>query len=162
MKHCHNPAGALWFCFRDSLVETLRTVDKQRLIDAWQSQTARTSFYRDHILKKVAQDIDLVVASELFKVDFVMAAQSSSGLQIQVIFIESENIAASASHEVSKLGCPSSAAPCAGHGCGVVRSLPFRRFAQGPSSAVAINCASTRRNMAASRMAWCGRWRVGT
>ena len=103
MNHCHNPAGALWFCFRDSLVDTLNRVDKQQLIDGWDSQTARTSFYRDYVLKNVAQDLNLVVRSELFKVDFVMAAQSSSGLQIPVIFIASENIATSASHEVCKL-----------------------------------------------------------
>src|SRR5437899_12912127 len=85
------------------MVAALSTVEEDRIVAAWASQTARTSFYRDCLLKSVAQDLELAVAPELFKVDFVMTTPSSSGIQIPVIFIESENIAKSASQEVSKL-----------------------------------------------------------
>jgi len=103
VNHSRHPAGALWYSFRDSMVAALSTVEGDRIIAAWGSQTARTSFYRDYLLKSVAQDLEVSVAPELFKVDFVMTALSSSGLQVPVIFIESENIATSASHEVRKL-----------------------------------------------------------
>jgi hypothetical protein len=94
MTNSIHAGGALWFRFRDAFMTAVSAMETEQLTAAWASQTARTIFYRDSILKSVP---------ELFKVDFVMATQSSSGLQVPVIFIESENIAISASHEVCKL-----------------------------------------------------------
>lgn len=98
-----HPTGGLWYRFRDGLVKALSEVEEQHLIDAWSSQTTRTSFYRQLVLPPVARDLGLEIGGDLFKVDFVMTTPSSSGRAVPVVFIESENIATSAAHEVRKL-----------------------------------------------------------
>lgn len=69
-------------------------------------QGGRTKFYRE-MLKPLALGLGTLIeeqletGSELFKVDFAISRNSDS-VKIPIIFIESENNAYSADHEVRK------------------------------------------------------------
>ena len=60
-------------------------------------------FYTDHLLPQVANDMNLEITKEKFKVDFVMGKEDSSEHVIPKIYIESENVFNSAGQEIEKL-----------------------------------------------------------
>jgi len=92
-----------WKKFRDSLKGNLEAANQAALKNAWNSQPERTEFYTRKLLPKVAEDLGLYCTTELFKVDFALCAKSTSGHMVPLIFIESENDACSATHEMWKL-----------------------------------------------------------
>lgn len=94
---------ALWPRFRDAFVASVLYADQQKLASAWVSQAARTAFHREVTLPAIANELGLAVMPELFKLDFVMAAESPLKMRVPVIFVESENNPMLATQEVCKL-----------------------------------------------------------
>lgn len=92
-----------WINFRDSLKKGLETANEADLKKAWESEAERTEFYTSKLLRKLAIDLGLDFTTELFKVDFAICARSTSCRKVPLIFIESENNARSATHEMWKL-----------------------------------------------------------
>jgi hypothetical protein len=74
---------------------------------AWSSAKARTCLYKE-MLAPLATNLGTLIeekleaGSELFKVDFAIC-QNSNDIKVPLIFIESENNAFSAEHEIRKL-----------------------------------------------------------
>jgi hypothetical protein len=92
-----------WNYFRDELKARLEAVENSCLIKAWKTEGERTAFYTSLILPQIANKFGLEIKTELFKVDCALCARSTSGHLIPLIFVESENKAWSASHEMHKL-----------------------------------------------------------
>jgi hypothetical protein len=91
-----------WVRFRASFREQLERTSTDRFGDAWHSEPERTAFYVRDILPPVAADLKLQKAPELFRVDMAMGVASPVGM-VPLIWIESENNADTATHEVRKL-----------------------------------------------------------
>ncbi len=100
-----HPLAAYWRCFREQFSAQLQGTEKLVLQTAWSSSAERTSFYSNTLLPRVADALNLAVKTELFKVDVALCAKSSTGHDVPLIFVESENNAFTATHEVSKLCC---------------------------------------------------------
>jgi ActR/RegA family two-component response regulator len=92
----------LWKRFCAALAQRLESTGREDLWKAWSTHPERTSFYR-RLLKNIAEDLGLDFQHELFTVDFVMWTRSDP--PIPVVFVESENYAFTAHHEVRKLSC---------------------------------------------------------
>jgi hypothetical protein len=92
-----------WIQFRDQFSAILSSVPDQNLKEAWSSSSARTKFYTNDLFPQLAKKLELGYTTELFKVDFALCAESSSGKKVPLIFIESENDASTAEHEMWKL-----------------------------------------------------------
>ena len=95
------PLVALWHRFRDGFVAGLQTSDAAEVLDAWASQTARTAWYRRSVLQRLADELDLDLRAEFLRVDFSMWTREPDA--VPVVFIESENLASTATDEVRKL-----------------------------------------------------------
>jgi hypothetical protein len=97
----------LWEHFIREFRSTIAEASEERLSLAWSSAKTRTSFYEE-MLAPLATRLGAVIEqnldtrSELFKVDFAICL-NSYGIKVPIIFIESENNAFSAEHEVRKL-----------------------------------------------------------
>lgn len=83
--------------FRDNIIQAELPV----LRAAWRTQSARTAFY-EKMLTNVARAMDMTLERELLIVDFALISPKDL---VPQIFVESENIATSAVHEVRKLCC---------------------------------------------------------
>lgn len=94
----------LWERFCKALGRQLDAATDEQLQRAWSAHTERTRFYTGQLLRNVAQDLHLRFNTELFKVDFAMWTKGAGG-GVPIVFIESENDASSAHHEVRKLAC---------------------------------------------------------
>jgi|WetSurMetagenome_2_1015567.scaffolds.fasta_scaffold134014_1 hypothetical protein len=105
MLTSEHPLTAYWQQFIELFAFHIKRASKTQLNAAWSSQTARTQFYTKNILPNVAAQMGLTTRTELFTVDLAMCAKASTGHDVPLIFIESENIAFSADHEVWKLCC---------------------------------------------------------
>jgi hypothetical protein len=92
-----------WTEFRDHFKEALLLASTEDLKKAWTTSTDRTNFYTQRLLPPLAASLGLEYTTELFKVDFALCVKSSSGRKVPVVFIESENNAQSAVHEMWKL-----------------------------------------------------------
>jgi CheY-like chemotaxis protein len=92
----------LWSSFCDALAKQLKAAKHEDLRKAWSTHAERTAYYRK-LLHRVATDLELDFRNELFTVDFVMWTRSDP--PIPIVFIESENFAFTAHHEVRKLSC---------------------------------------------------------
>lgn len=94
----------LWFEFIEHFSVCIRRCSDEQLRQAWSNDTSRTKFYTNHLLPQVADDMNLKISKEKFKVDFMMAVEDPySEHKIPKIYIESENIFNSADHEIEKL-----------------------------------------------------------
>ncbi len=91
-----------WVRFRASLREQLERTATERFSEAWHIEAERTAFYVRELLPRVAADLKLEKAAELFRVDMAMGLQSPAGV-VPLVWIESENSADTATHEVRKL-----------------------------------------------------------
>jgi hypothetical protein len=97
----------LWHRFLETFSAEIRGATESHLALVWSSHKGRTKFYRE-MLKPLAASLgtlieeELETGSELFKVDFAIS-RNSDGVRVPIIFIESENNAYSADHEVRKL-----------------------------------------------------------
>ena len=95
----------LWSDFSTSLRKHLESATNDALEEAWAAHPKRTAFYRSNLLPQVAKDLDLQITNEgLFKVDFTMWAKVD-GHSVPRVFLESENAANTAGHEILKLCC---------------------------------------------------------
>jgi hypothetical protein len=95
-------AHGYWVRFKSSFRKKLDSTSIERFGDAWHSEPERTLFYVWDILPQVAADLKLQNVPELFRVDMAMGAASPAGT-VPLIWIESENNADTATHEVRKL-----------------------------------------------------------
>jgi hypothetical protein len=77
---------------------------------AWRSGGDRTTFYVNTIFPEVADQMNLTLRRELFKVDAALCKTSDTGHYVPHIFIESENNADTATYEMWKLASLNS--PC--------------------------------------------------
>lgn len=94
----------LWFEFIEHFNVCIRKYSNEQLRQAWSNATNRTKFYTDHLLPQVANDMNLKITKEEFKVDFVMGIEDPYfEYKIPKIYIESENVFNSAEHEIRKL-----------------------------------------------------------
>jgi hypothetical protein len=96
-----NP-NSMWADFVANFKLALKSADAEAFQKAWSTQTYRTEFYRTLILRRVAQAMGYEFETELFKVDFAMWTRVGSQM-VPVVFIESENAASTATHEIRKL-----------------------------------------------------------
>ncbi|MYB59385.1 MAG: hypothetical protein F4X51_23680 [Gemmatimonadetes bacterium] len=93
----------LWFEFIKYFSVCIRKCSDEQLCQAWSNSTNRTKFYTEHLLPQVANDMNLEISKEKFKVDFVMGKEDPSEHVIPKIYIESENVFNSAGQEIEKL-----------------------------------------------------------
>lgn len=93
----------LWESFKSLFAEECRTHFPGALTAAWSSSGDRTKFYVQTIFPEIARQLNLKVRHELFKVDTAICRTSTTGHDVPLIFIESENNAGSATHEMWKL-----------------------------------------------------------
>lgn len=103
------PLVEYYLRFCDAFVERLAYLSDDALLSAWHGRTERTQFWTREVLPGVAEALGLKLTTELFKVDAAMSVASTNGEDIPVVFIESENEATTASHEMRKLAaisCP--------------------------------------------------------
>lgn len=94
----------LWKQFSKALADQLSAATHEQLQRAWSTHTDRTRFYTEELLRNVASDLRLDFDTELFKVDFAMWTRDNNP-RVPIVFIESENLAGTAFHEVQKLSC---------------------------------------------------------
>lgn len=98
-----------WTKFYKCFFQTLKKDSVGKLLNSWKSPTDRTKYYVKSVFKQVEADLQLEHEEELFKVDAVYYDKSINGEKVPAIFIESENNAKSADHEIKKLcslACP--------------------------------------------------------
>ena len=99
----------LWDSFKEGFITQIRLAGEVALTEAWQSSSGRTGFYCDKLLPDVAKQMGLELRTELFRVDASLCKLHQTTKQhVPLIFIESENYAHTASHEMHKLCCLSS------------------------------------------------------
>jgi len=99
----------LWTQFHRAFEAEIRGTSDEDLYAAWQKPSRRTKLYAGTIVPKIASHLGLSDISELFKVDWVMRTPCSTGEFVPVVFVESENVAKTAGHEMRKLcaiSCP--------------------------------------------------------
>jgi hypothetical protein len=96
---------ALWAAFQRSFCAAIQSLEGIGLAEIWATQYTRTSNYADELLKSVAKDLELDFKREYSMVDYSMWDCRSNSEPTPVIFIESENHATGADHEVKTLCC---------------------------------------------------------
>lgn len=109
MHDASHPLVAYWLRFSEAFVDEVRATSPPDLAASWHSGPERTRLYTLGVLPKVAACLGLSLTTELFKVDAAMSVQASNGETVPVIFVESENDARTAVHEMRKLcavSCP--------------------------------------------------------
>lgn len=99
-----NPLEA-WKKFESSFALSMTEVRKEALSEIWNSSASRTRFYEEFALPAVAKSLELKLKFEEFKIDYTLCQKSGSNVDVPLIYIESENVALSAEHEVRKLCC---------------------------------------------------------
>ena len=99
------PIIGFWREFRTAFEKSLEGMRSDEFLMAWKGSAARTKRYEEHVLPEVAQQMGLRFKKEEFKVDYTMCEVDSSGNAVPLVFVESENNAQSAGHEIRKLAC---------------------------------------------------------
>lgn len=94
-----------WKKFRDAFTDELSKVTDGDLSEAWKSSENRTKLYEERILPQVAEVMGLVLRKEEFKVDYTLCKPTGNDYDVPLVFVESENVASSAEHEIRKLCC---------------------------------------------------------
>jgi hypothetical protein len=97
-------SSLLWSTFVSHFRANIEKASTIHLSDAWAESAKRTKFYRDVALQGVARDMGYQFGKELFTVDYVMWKKGERH-DVPIIFIESENDAFTATHEIKKLSC---------------------------------------------------------
>ncbi|KXS54330.1 MAG: hypothetical protein AWU57_1278 [Marinobacter sp. T13-3] len=95
----------LWAEFVNNFEKKLDESCDETLLKAWESSGNRTSFYESSLLRNVASEMSMVFKNEDFKIDYTFCKRMDGHYDVPLIFIESENVAASADHEMRKLCC---------------------------------------------------------
>lgn len=101
----HLPTIDYWKKFLNAFTAELSRLSDREFSDAWMSSGNRTSLYEDRILKQVAGAMGLVFRKEEFKIDYTLCKSTDRGYDVPLVFVESENVANSAHHEIRKLSC---------------------------------------------------------
>jgi len=96
-----------WSSFAVAFIEQIRASSDQALAFAWSTHEDRTRFYREDLLERVAGSLQLTLKREILLVDYALC-ETENGLDVPVIFIESENAIYSADQEIGKLASLSS------------------------------------------------------
>jgi hypothetical protein len=96
-------SAALWNDFLKYFELELRNTPLAHLVWAWKSAANRTKSYRDCLLPKIAERMSLTARYELFRVDSSFCVEHDDSVWVPIVHVESENNAASATHEVAKL-----------------------------------------------------------
>jgi len=96
-------SAALWNDFLKYFELELRNTPVTHLVWAWESAANRTKSYRDCLLPKIAARMSLTARYELFRVDSSFCVGHDDSVWVPIVHVESENNAASATHEVAKL-----------------------------------------------------------
>lgn len=99
------PLMNFWKEFLSSFSESLHSTPLETFSKAWESSRNRTELYEGALLRAVAEKMGLLFKSEEFKVDYTLCVQGVDGYQVPAVFVESENVALSAHHEIRKLCC---------------------------------------------------------
>ena len=94
-----------WKKFLSGFAAELEGISDGEFMSAWTSSSARTSLYEDRVLGNVAQRMDLGLKKEEFKVDYTLCKEGERGYEVPLVYVESENVATSAHHEIRKLCC---------------------------------------------------------
>lgn len=92
-----------WNEYKCNFRSELEATPSEAFSQAWKNSGSRTKLYVEDLLPKVAERMNLVLCKELFKVDYAFCKNDSYGNRVPLIFIESENNAASATREIRKL-----------------------------------------------------------
>lgn len=95
----------LWKNFLNAFHQCLSVTSGESFSAAWQSSTSRTKFYAGTLLKNVSDEMGLIFKKEEFKVDYTFCVTIENKYDVPIVFIESENVATSAHHEIRKLCC---------------------------------------------------------
>ena len=101
----NNPLENYWNKFLDEFKKALNQFNSGDLLYAWNSQPDRTNFYKNKLLPIMASSMKYDIKNELFKVDVAMCLKTDNNHYVPLIFIESENKAHDATHEIWKLCC---------------------------------------------------------
>jgi hypothetical protein len=97
---------SLWNKFKHSLIESIKETEVIAFKAAWKSCSDRTKFYFGELLPKVAKKLDLGFHKEKpFRIDGIFVKKGGQTTDVPLIYLESENIAASSHEEVYKLCC---------------------------------------------------------
>jgi hypothetical protein len=91
---------ALWQAFRAAFANALSSAETALIIDAWTKEVGpRTRLYQK-IMPALAASMELDYRAEVLLVDHMLCDRAT---RVPLVFIESENNAFSASHEIWKL-----------------------------------------------------------
>jgi hypothetical protein len=93
-----------WTRFKKYFVDYLSSLDDSELLSAWEASGNRTKLYENRIIQSVANKLELEFIKEDFKIDYTLC-QRIGDYKVPLVFIESENDARSADHEIRKLCC---------------------------------------------------------
>lgn len=93
----------LWNRFLETLENSLKTFDFSEYEHAWLSPSNRTSFYINKLFPKIAKSLGFDLLYEDLRIDVILSIRATSGWDVPVISIESENDSESAEREVWKL-----------------------------------------------------------
>lgn len=102
IEHIYDP-GNLWERYKKSFIIRIKSVDHKTLRNTWDSQTNRTTFYSNYVMRNVAADLEMKLEEQLLQIDYALSVRTQDGTLVPVIFIESENVARTSIHEISKL-----------------------------------------------------------
>lgn len=99
------PTLSFWREFLSAFAKGLSATSGEEFLKAWESSGNRTALYEGALLKNVSETMGLTFKKEEFKVDYTFCAIDDNGYDVPMVFVESENIATSAHHELRKLCC---------------------------------------------------------
>jgi hypothetical protein len=97
------PLMNFWKEFCDAFKNILGKKTFVQLDNAWASDGTRTNFYFPEVLCDVAKIMGMEYRAEVFTADAAFVRKGSGGTEVPMVWIESENDAGSAEHEVRKL-----------------------------------------------------------
>jgi len=93
-----------WNRFLSAFTSQLKSLSAEDFQRAWMSSANRTILYENVVLPNVAHELGLEFVFEEWKVDYTLCRKVDEYL-VPEVFVESENVAVSAHHEVRKLCC---------------------------------------------------------
>lgn len=99
------PTFSFWRAFLNAFSKGLSATSDERFLRAWESSGNRTALYEETLLKNVSETMGLTFKKEEFKVDYTFCTTTSNDYDVPMVFVESENVATSAHHEMRKLCC---------------------------------------------------------
>ncbi|MCC4273917.1 hypothetical protein [Marinomonas communis] len=99
-----HPLISYWKNFEAEFKRELSLVSKEEFSDAWGKRGNRTTFYENRVIPNIAKSMGLKYLKEDFKIDYTLCNEVD-GENVPLIFIESENDASTAHHEIRKLCC---------------------------------------------------------